>query len=316
MNFQPNVQENLRLPESVQQVTENIGTGINNLKTSVSENFNDFSNQASAGVGASGQYLQSNTIVAKFAFLILVIVGFLFLLNLGINLLLYFLTPSSSPYIVKGLMSGQIAKTFSQDPTKGEVKTIVKISNNQRTGIEFSWSVWIYITDLGTSNKAQFVFNKGDTKFDTNNNITTINNGPGLYIQPSKNGANLTVIMNTSAANDNDSKIDIKGIPIRKWINVIIRLENTSLDVYVNGVISGRKQLPLAPKQNYNDINVCQGGGFNGNLSDLRYFDHALNILEINNIFYWGPNLTSADQITGAGSTGNYLSSLWYADKM
>jgi hypothetical protein len=91
MNFQPNAPQNIKMPESVQQVTENIGNSINGLKESVSSNFNEFSTQASAGVGASSQFLQSNTIVAKFAFLILVIIGFLFLLNLGIVLVQYFL---------------------------------------------------------------------------------------------------------------------------------------------------------------------------------------------------------------------------------
>jgi hypothetical protein len=89
------------------------------------------------------------------------------------------------------------------------------------------------------------------------------------------------------------------------------------LDVYINGTISGRLNLPLVPKQNYNDINVCQGGGFNGNLSDLRYFDHALSIIEINNTYYWGPNLKSSEATTPAtSSSGNYLSSLWYTSKL
>jgi len=89
------------------------------------------------------------------------------------------------------------------------------------------------------------------------------------------------------------------------------------LDVYINGTISGRLSLPHVPKQNYNDINVCQGGGFSGNLSDLRYFDRALSVIEINNIYYWGPTLTSGETPTGSTATGsNYLSTLWYASKI
>jgi hypothetical protein len=317
MNFQPNQPEPIKMPESVQQVTENIGNSVSDLKENVTSNFNEFSTQAAAGAGASAQYLQSNTIVAKFAFLILVIVGFLFLLNLGIVLVQYFLNPSSSPYIVKGMINGQNGKTFTQDPTKGNVATIIKQSNNQLTGIEFTWSVWIYINDLGSnSTKYQFIFNKGDLNFGSNNK-TQINNGPGLYISPS-NGetAKLHVIMDTSDTKGIDNYINIDRIPMRKWVNVVIRLENTTVDVYINGTISGRLNLPLVPKQNYNDVNVCQGGGFNGSLSDLRYFDHALNIVEINNIYYWGPNLNSSDQPSSSSASGNYLSSLWYSNNM
>jgi len=319
MNYPPNPQENLKMPEAIQQVGENIGNSFNNLKTSVSTNLDEFSNQASAGVGASTQYLQSNTIIAKFAFLILVVVGFLFLLNLGIILIQYFLNPTSSPYIIKGLISGQTEKSFSQDPTKGDVKTIIKISNNQITGLEFTWSVWIYINDIGSdSTKYKFIFNKGDLNFGTNN-ITTVNNGPGLYIGPqSPDGtAKLRVIMDTSETTSENNYITIDQVPIKKWVNIIIRMQNTMLDVYINGTISGRLNLPLVPKQNYNDINVCKGGGFNGSLSDLRYFDHALSIIEINNIYYWGPNLTAMDNTQALASNGsNYLSSLWYTNKI
>jgi len=319
MNFQNMAPPDLKMPESVQQATESLGNSINDMKSSVNSSLSEFSNQASAGVGASASFLQSNTIIAKFAFIILVIVGFLFLMNLGVIILGYFLNPSDSPFIIRGLISGQTGKTFSQDPSVGNRAKIVKLSNNERTGIEFTWSVWLFIQDLGATGKHQFIFNKGDLNFDSVTNITKVNNGPGLYIVPNTNGiATLKVIMNTANTNDTKSSIEIDSIPVRKWVNVIIRLENTMLDVYINGTISGRLNLPLVPKQNYNDINVCQGGGFNGNLSDLRYFNHALSIIEINNVVYWGPNTnTSADGVDATKSGGyNYLSSIWYSKKL
>lgn len=319
MNIPNMAPPDIKMPESVQQATENLGNSINEIKSSVNNSLSDFSDQASAGVGASSQFLQSNTIVAKFAFIILVIIGFLFLMNLGVMLLGYFLNPSDSPFIIRGLINGQTGKTFIQDPKVGDRRKIIKLSNNERTGLEFTWSVWLFINDLGTNtNKYQFVFNKGDLNFGSNN-ITTINNGPGLYIAPNSGStAKLRVIMNTADNKDDKNILDIDAIPIRKWVNVIIRLENTMLDVYINGTISGRLNLPLVPKQNYNDINVCQGGGFVGNLSDLRYFNHALSIIEINNIVYWGPNTSASVDGVDAGTTGgfNYLSSLWYSAKL
>ena len=319
MNFQNMAPPDIKMPESIQQASESFGNSINDMKSSVNNSLDDFSNQATAGVGASSSFLQSNTIIAKFAFIILVIIGFLFLMNLGVIILGYFLNPSDSPFIIRGLITGQTGKTFSQDPSVGNKAKIVKLSNNERTGMEFTWSVWLFINDLGSTSKHQFIFNKGDLNFDSVTNITSVNNGPGLYIVPNTNGvATLKVIMNTANANDTKSNIEVNSIPVRKWVNVIIRLENTMLDVYINGTISGRLNLPLVPKQNYNDINVCQGGGFNGNLSDLRYFNHALSIIEINNIVYWGPNTSpSADSVDATASGGyNYLSSIWYSKKL
>jgi len=319
MNFQQNQPTNFKLPQSVTQATENLGTGITSLKSSVNNNFSQFSNQADAGVGASVQYLQSNTIVAKFVFLIVVIVAFLFLLNLGISLIQYFLTPASNIYIISGLVSGQMAKTFPQDPKVGSLSTLITRSNNQPRGIEFTWSVWLFINDIGTDKlKYQFIFNKGDTTLGANN-ISMVNNGPGLYLGPNiDNKATLRVIMNTSEAKDDNNFVDIENVPIRKWIHVAIRVENSVMDIYVNGVISGRISLPLVPKQNYNDVNICQGGGFNGNLSDLRYFSKALNVIEINNIYYFGPTLRPADDTLNAAfaANGNYISGQWYDSKM
>jgi hypothetical protein len=319
-NFQQFAPPDIKMPESVQQATENLGNGINSVKESVSEGFNEFSNQATAGVGASSDFLQSNTIIAKFVFLILVIIGFLFLMNLGVMLLAYFLNPSDNPFIIRGLIPGTAANIFVQDPSVGDKSKIIKLSNNERTGLEFTWSTWIFITDLGVDpNKYQHVFNKGDLDFDSTTNLTSVNNGPGLYLSSANNNsANIHVIMDVGDPTTKKNTIDIDNIPIRKWVNIIIRLENTMLDVYVNGTISGRVTLPMTPKQNYNDINVCQGGGFNGNLSDLRYFNHALSIIEINNIVYWGPNTSPSANTPNVGASGgySYLSSLWYSSKL
>ena len=58
-------------------------------------------------------------------------------------------------------------------------------------------------------------------------------------------------------------------------------MQNTILDVYVNGIITERKVLNETPKQNYYNMQVAQNGGFSGKLSNLRYHERALNILKL-----------------------------------
>jgi hypothetical protein len=65
--------------------------------------------------------------------------------------------------------------------------------------------------------------------------------------------------------------------------------------MYVNGTITSRTKFTAVPKQNYNDVQICQNGGFEGNLSNLRYFSHALSAFEINNIVKGGPSLMAAN---------------------
>jgi hypothetical protein len=97
-------------------------------------------------------------------------------------------------------------------------------------------------------------------------------------------------------------------------MNVVIRVQNRILDVYINGVLTQHKDLGYTPKQNFGDVQVCQNGGFNGSLSDLRYYPKALNVFEINSIVAWGPNLSTSPSASEATSTSDsyYLSSLWY----
>jgi hypothetical protein len=303
---------NMQLPQFVQDGMKSVTDGISNVKTSVSDSVNQFSNEP----GATSSFSFSNTIIAKFAFVILVLIVFMFLFNLGIILIAYFTGPSLNPYVVKGMMDGTYSVVVPQDPRNKASATLLR-SNNKNSGIEFSWSVWLYISDLNTSTtKFQHIFNKGDNKFNSSTNLAEINNAPGLYLSPGDN--TIRVIMNTVNAYDTNNMVDISNIPIRKWFNVVIRLQNNLLDIYVNGTISARKVLENVPKQNYNNVYVCQNGGFAGKLSDLRYFSSALNVFEINEIVAKGPTTSTSKLTDDQKAKGNYsyLSTNWYRSKM
>jgi len=303
MNNQPNAG-----PTTLQQ----LGSTLDSTKNAISSSFNEFSNQATAGVGASSDFLTSNTIIAKFAFIILVLVIFLLLFNLGIAIIGYFSEPAHDPYLIKGTLDGTRPKVITQDPKQSTSIKVLK-SNNQSKGMEFTWSVWLHLNDLGESTtKYQHIFSKGDGHFDRQTGLSKVNNGPGLYIHPNTN--KLRIIMDTASPTDDNVKIDIDNIPIRRWVHIVIRLQNTILDVYVNGVISARLLLNNTPKQNYGNVYISQAGGFMGKLSDLRYNDRALNIFEINKIVSGGPNMKMAED-EGNTTDYKYLSSQWYSSK-
>ena len=167
---------------------------------------------------------------------------------------------------------------------------------------------------MGTdSNKYQHIFNKGDNTYNSSTNLSSINNAPGVYLGPANN--NLHIVMDTVNGSDTNKTIDIDNIPIRKWVHVAIRMQNLVLDVYVNGVVSSRLILNNVPKQNYNDVYICQSGGFAGKLSNLRYLSYAMNVFEINNVVLGGPNLTVTDN-TSKSSGYTYLSTSWYTSKL
>lgn len=260
-------------------------------------------------------------------FLVLIIFAFLFLLSLGIAVISYFLSPSPNPYVVYGLWTGNVAAQIAQDPTKTS-SVYIQRSNNQDSGLEFTWSTWMYINDIPDVNtsggldtikqKYQHVFNKGFYNGKYNSDGTAaINNCPGLYIEGNTDSTSTTpndgvlhLVMDTIDPTDKTGVIDINNIPLQKWFHVVIRVKNTILDVYINGVIAQRKVLTNLPRQNYEDLFLCQNGGFSGSLSNMRYYQYALNVFEINNIISYGPNLNLANG--NSTPNYNYLSKSWY----
>jgi hypothetical protein len=267
--------------------------------------FNSFS--TNTGTFGTKEFLESNSLVAKFAFILLIIFGFIILLRVGLSVISYFLKPSESPHLIDGMVDASQLIVFQQDPSANGAKTIYR-SVNATDGIEFTWSVWIFIDNLQTNSGIyKHVFSKGNSTLQDNGLIHP-NNAPGLYIAPNTNA--LVVMMNTF--NVINEEIVIPDIPLNKWVNVIIRCQNTTLDVYVNGTIARSINLVGVPKQNYGDVYVGMNGGFDGNISNLWYYNYALGTSAIQKIAEYGPNTKMI------GSTGmndkmfNYLSLRWF----
>ena len=321
-----------QITSSVQNVAQNVGQNvaatITSAKESVSNTLNDFSSQRVVNSGQA--FLDSNSIIAKFVFIILVLLVFFVLLNLGVVLIVYFLN-NENPYIIKGLVNGNANITIPKNP-KNPDSVVIYRSNNQKHGMEATWSVWLLVNDITDTKKSSggkttynHIFNKGDSHFIENDSsvdphgekigVSSVNNAPGVYL--TDNGQN-TIRIYMDTINNNNIFVDITNIPLKKWFHLAIRIQNNIMDVYVNGTISARHIFDEVPKQNYDDINVCSNGGFNGNLSNLIYFNRALGIFDINNIILTGPNTTSAGA-SGSGTSANYnayLSNMWYTSKM
>lgn len=272
---------------------------------SENDTFKSFS--TSNGNYGSPSFLESNSLVAKFAFLLLIIFAFVILLRVGISTISYFLTPSSSPHLIDGMVDGKQLIVFPQDPSSNGAVTIYR-SVNATDGIEFSWSVWIFINSLQyLEGQYKHIFYKGNSNLEQNG-LNFPNNAPGLYLAPNTNA--LVVMMNTY--NVINEEVIIPDIPINKWFNVIIRCKNTTLDVYANGTIVRSVNLIGVPKQNYGDVYVGMNGGFDGNISNLWYYDYALGTSEIQKIINGGPNTTLIGSNGMSDKLANYLSLRWY----
>jgi hypothetical protein len=269
--------------------------------------FNSFS--TNTGSSGNNSFSQSNSLVAKFAFFLLVIFAFIILLRLGITLLAYLLKPSETPKLINGMVDATQMIIFPQDPTSKGSSTIYR-SNNAVDGVEFTWSVWLYINDIyngGTAGQYRHIFHKGNSNLN-NTGVNFPNNAPGLYIAPNTNS--LIVMMNTF--NNINEEVTVPDIPINKWVNVIIRCQNTTLDVYINGTVIRSLELHGVPKQNYGDVYLGMNGGFNGYVSNLWYYNYALGTAAIKSLVSSGPNTKMVGSNGMNLKNADYLSLNWY----
>ena len=268
----------------------------------------------SSDVSSSKDFLESNTLIAKTAFLLLVIILFFILLRISIVLLSWLLAPSQNMTLLNGMADATLPIVITQDPTSTTSMPIIR-STNQIFGMEFTWSIWMFIKPVQPTTKAmQHVFSKGAGS----NGTCDIkmkqfsNNAPGLYLMDTNTLYILMDTVNQPACFPGiGDDIEITNMPINKWFNVVIRITNDTLDVYINGRLTKRLVMTSVPNQNYDDVYICSGGGFNGYVSDLKYFNSSIGTTQINALVSNGPN-TSINSSNLKNNIPPYLSIDWY----
>jgi hypothetical protein len=191
-----------------------------------------------------------------------------------------------------------------QDARKYTDAKPISVSVNERTGIEFAYSLYMFVNPSTFDGQATFkhVFHKG-----FNNPWPLM--GPGVFLHGEKNS--LRVLMNTYA--NPYTYADINNIPVGKWFHLVLNCYKNGLDIFVNGNLANR--IPFKntiPYQNYQDIilfsntkiNTLRGsvipslknddfnidGAFTGHVSNLVYARYALSVNEIQNLMAAGPS--------------------------
>jgi hypothetical protein len=256
----------------------------------------------------SSELINSSSVIVKVVVGISAIVVGLIVLRLLTSIISSFFDDSGSPVLIDGMVDAKHLVIYPQDPAETNSMTIYR-SVDENKGIEFTWSTWIFIDNLQyRKNVYRNIFYKGNRDLQANG-LNNVIHAPGLYIAPNTNA--LVVFMNTFEVIDNE--ILIPNIPLNKWLNIIIRCRNTTLDIYVNGTITRSVELMGIPRQNYGDVHVASGGGFDGFISNLRYFNRAIGVMDIDKIVEAGPNtdLIGTSEVENTGNS-SFLSLRWF----
>lgn len=279
-------------------------TGLRNrISDTASSTLGQFENNRF--VEGSKAFLSSNSLVAKVVFLILVVIAFILIIRWASSIMTWALAPSNNPKLVSGMKQGYEAAVIPQNPSVPGAKPILR-SRNQRDGLEFTYTVWLFINNLQNTGTRKHIFHKGSETTQGGSDGTFFpNNAPGMYIHPTRN--TLVIVMNTF--NKITEEVEVNDIPLNKWINVAIRVKDRKMDVYINGMIVLRHIFKSVPKQNYGDVYVNMNHGFNGLLSDLWYHDYALSGTEIEQIVAAGPDMTMT---SSTDVVPHYFSLNWF----
>jgi hypothetical protein len=91
---------------------------------------------------------------------------------------------------------------------------------------------------------------------------------------------------------DDKSSIIVENVPLERWFNLVIVLDNVTVEVYVDGKLYKTLVLPGSIKFTSNKTSgVIAGerGGFKGLMNELRYFPYALKYSDVYNIYVRGP---------------------------
>ena len=306
-----------------------------------------FSKPSDAGLSSSGgggfglkEFMESNSLVAKFAFILMVFIVLSIAIKLAIIGVSYLLLPSLSPFVLDGTyntVSGQ--KIIIQDPAKKE-SIFISRSMNEDGGLEYTWSTWFFINDIPTNETYSRIFSKGGqgTKSSTDG-LYYPNNAPGLYIKVSNDitvtnpdrkdkGLNIALLAVVDVSGKNSSSSDKKNnlheklittdIPMKKWVNAVIRVTNNVIDLYINGRLAQRRKTVGIPLQNYGNVYIGEsksGDQFRGLISTIQYFNYSIGSNKIKSILDEGPNMkmiTNSGEEVSSAKNLDYLSNNWY----
>ena len=211
---------------------------------------------------------------------------------------------TTSPWIVKGTKDAKKQLVIEQEPNKKKAVTLYR-SKNEIGGVEFTYMLWYYVDDWAYNyGKFKHMFHKGSYS-------GKYLMSPGVFLDKVEN--NLVVVMNTYNSNKDQSPPEskgiyevtkVKGLPLNKWVHLVICTNQTSMDIYINGHLKLSHQFKNIPRQNYGNLYVngpynlfdfdkkkkAPSPGFSGFLSNFRYFNYYISQTEIYNHMKKGPS--------------------------
>jgi hypothetical protein len=178
-------------------------------------------------------------------------------------------------YVLSWLFS--TAKTLS-NLTSGKTAVVIPATTLKNAGsTNYAYSIWIYVDD--------WTYRYGQEKIIFLRGAIGSIFAPALSLMPNDNTAVITI----TTANE-PFECSVPNVPIQKWTNLLVTLNNKSLDAYVNGKLVKTCVLPDLPVVNPEAaVYLTPDGGFSGYTTRFQYWSTPISPQQAWNVYKRGP---------------------------
>lgn len=95
--------------------------------------------------------------------------------------------------------------------------------------------------------------------------------------------------LNKDIVLDEESSVVVENIPLQRWFHVAIVVNETTVEVYIDGKLYKTVILHSFVKTNSLPLYVNLDNGYDGLINELRYFPYSLKYIDIYNMYARGP---------------------------
>jgi hypothetical protein len=233
----------------------------------------------------------TNKIGTSIGMIILVI--FIFMILLYVFYHLYSLI-SRTALTTTTVLASPLKITKSENKVIGENVTYSTAIN----GMEYSYSFWMYIENIENTIEKKHVISRGNNPLillDNNTNKLKVMVGVSESINENINQTPQIIDENKYHV------MTIDYVPIQRWVNIVIVMDNDFVTLYMDGEIySVANLLNQTDSDGENKILSISNGlmsvgskggnqGYDGYISKVQYFNYALTIEHARAIYKSGP---------------------------
>jgi hypothetical protein len=148
---------------------------------------------------------------------------------------------------------------------------------------------------LQLDDNAQQAFHRSDTNdcmiltdARTENNFVE-NPKATTWTVANKNNRSMDPIKNPEILRETGNSIIVENIPIQRWFHLVIVINETAVEVYIDGKLYKTTVLESLCRTNSFPLYVNINSGFDGLINELRYYPYPLKPMDVYAMYSRGP---------------------------